>query len=101
MTEFVPTREEVLAIARKNRRVCPMPEQWSKLYDLLPDTRRVGDGWEPALPLILGAWHHTPALMKILRLQEHIDWASAHGALPVVGEYLASLAEDEWLHFGE
>jgi hypothetical protein len=95
------TRDEVLALARKNGRVCPMPRQWNKLYELLPERRRLGAGWEPALPLILAAWHDTPAMLKMLRLQEHIDWASTHGALPAVATLLASLPEEQWLHIGE
>ena len=78
-----------------------MPQQWAKLYDMLPGRQRVGAGWEPALPLILGAWHGTPALFKIVRLQEHLEWADRHGVLPEVAAFLESLEESDWLHFGE
>jgi hypothetical protein len=78
-----------------------MPQQWAKLYDMLPGRQRVGAGWEPALPLILGAWHGTPAFFKILRLQEHLEWANRHGVLPEVAAFLGSLEESDWLHFGE
>jgi hypothetical protein len=66
---------------------------------MLPDTRRVGNGYEPAVPLILAAWD-TPALFKILRLQEHIDWAYKHGALEAVDAFLRSLPKTEWYHLG-
>jgi len=54
-----------------------------------------------ALPLILGAWHGTPALFKIVRLREHLEWADRHGVLPEVATFLESLEESDWLHFGE
>jgi hypothetical protein len=101
MEESQPTRDDVIAYARLNGRVCPLPWQWNQLYELLPSRQRVGNGWEPAPPLILAAWHHATGLMKILRLQEHIDWADKHGALPAVAKLLYSLPEDQWHHLGE
>ena len=68
---------------------------------MLPNRRRVGAGWEPALPLILAAWHDSPAMLKVLRLREHIEWAEQHGALDAIHEFLAALPEEKWHHFGE
>lgn len=78
-----------------------MPLRWNALWEMLPDRARTGGGWKPVPPLILGAWHDTPALMKILRLKEHVDWADQHGALEEVDKFLRSLPESEWAHFGE
>jgi len=64
----------LIEYCRVNQRVCPQPRLWSKLYDMLPQKKRVGLGWDPSLPLILAAWD-TPAFMKQLRLEEHIKWA--------------------------
>ena len=66
--------------------------------DLLPNRTRVGSGWQPPLPLILGAWHDTPGMLKLLRLAEHIEWAAKHGGLDAVARFLRSLPEDEWFH---
>lgn len=101
MSNIPYTLDEVLRLATQDSRVCPLPQEWNKLYELLPGKRRAGNGWEPALPLILAAWHDTPAMRKMLRLREHIEWASTHGALAAVGEFLASLPEEQWLHLGE
>jgi hypothetical protein len=90
--------EQILAIARQANRVCPLPQEWNRLYELLPEKRRVKNSWEPAPPLILAAWSDTPAMSKILRLQEHIEWAASHGSLDVIGKFLAALPEDQWLH---
>jgi hypothetical protein len=72
---------ELLNYVRSNNRVCPIPWRWNELYQMLPGRRSVGNGWEPALPLILAAWWDTPALLKILRLEEHIRYAADKGVL--------------------
>jgi hypothetical protein len=94
-------KDELLRYCQEKGRVCPMPDQWNALYEMLPDQRRVGGSWQPALPLILGAWHHTRARLKILRLEEHIDWADQHGVLDEVDRFLRSLPESEWAHIGD
>lgn len=95
------TIDQVLAIATKNGRICPQPQKWQKLYELLPDRKRTGAGWEPPVPLVLGAWSDTPAMSKMLRLREHIEWAEAHGVLEQVNAFLCSLPEEAWHHLGE
>lgn len=91
----------LIAYCRENARVCPMPQRWSALWELLPNRARVGVGWQPPLPLILGAWDDTPALVKMLRLAEHIEWADRHNGLELVERFLRDLPEDEWLHLGD
>jgi len=95
------TLEDALAEANRNNRVCPQPSKWQQLYELLPARQRIGNGWQPALPLILAAWWDTPDLLKIARLQEHLNWAAAHGALDAVYAFLCTLPESEWHHLGE
>lgn len=92
--------ESLLTYCKENDRVCPMPLRWKELYDLLPDKRRVGAGWVPPLPLILGAWPE-PALLKMLRLEEHLRWACDHEVLNKVDQFLRSLSEIEWFHVGD
>ena len=95
------TVDSLINYSRENSRVCPMPMQWDALWKLLPNRKRVGSGWEPALPLILAAWHDTPALTKILRLEEHIKWADKENALSVISTFLRNLPEDQWFHLNE
>lgn len=85
----------------ENGRICPKPQSWAKLYDLLPGRRRVGLGHEPALPLILSAWSESTGLAKQLRLSEHIEWAHNHGALDQVDAFLRALPENQWHHAGD
>ena len=86
----------LLEYVRSDGRVCPMPDYWNKLWEMLPDKKRLGSGWEPSLPLILAAWWDTPALSKMLRLQEHIRYAAEHGVLDEVDKFLRALSNDQW-----
>lgn len=74
---------------------------WNTLWEMLPGRLRVGDGWQPALPLILAAWWDTPALQKHLRFLEHLEWAHSHGCIAQVETYLRALPESDWYHFGD
>ena len=85
-----------------HKRLVPMPQQWSQLYDLLKNTRRGNSGgWEPPLPLILAAWHYSMPIEKQLRFKEHLEWARQHDQLAQIAEFLRGLSEDQWCHFGE
>lgn len=84
-----------------DNRVCPMPQRWNELFGKLKDTRRGGNGWEPALPLILAAWHDSGAMFKTLRLREHIEWARDHGQLEEIGAFVRALREEDWFHIGD
>jgi hypothetical protein len=95
------TVESLVAYCRENNRVCPLPNLWKRLWEMLPNRVQVEAGWQPPLPLILAAWHDTPAMPKMLRLAEHIEWAAEHGALESVGKFLRELREEDWLHIGE
>ena len=86
---------------RQQSRVCPMPQRWNALWEMLPNRKRVGAGWQPPLPLILGAWDDPPAMLKMLRLAQHIEWAAEHGALESVSLFLHGLREEEWFHLGD
>ncbi len=93
--------ESLVAYCRENNRVCPLPQQWKRLWEMLPNRTQVGAGWQPPLPLILAAWFDTPAMLKMLRLAEHIEWAAHHGALDPAAQFLRELREEDWYHIGE
>lgn len=92
------TPHSLIAYCRESQRVCPMPQSWNALFEMLPNRKRTALGWEPALPLNLEAWDSTPAPLKTLRLAEHIEWAAANGALGTVAAFLRALPEEQWLH---
>ena len=95
------TLEAALAEAQKNRRVCPQPQKWQELYDMLPNKRRTDTGWEPPLPIILSGWWMTPALPKILCFRAHLEWAANHGRLEHVHAFLCGLREEDWHHLDD
>ena len=85
-----------------SNRLVPMPERWNTLYGMLRNTRqKPSGGWEPPLPLILAAWHHSMPIEKQLRFKEHLAWAEKQGQLEEVAAFLHSLPEEQWCHFGE
>lgn len=93
--------EELLAYSNAERRVCPQPQRWNELWELLPERKRVDNGWEPALPLILGAWRHTSDAEKRERFFSHIRWASEYGDLSKVAAFIKSLEPGQWHHEGK
>ena len=95
------TVETLVAYCREANRICPLPPLWNRLWEMLPNRKRGGPGWQPSPPLILAAWHDTSAMLKMLRLAEHIEWAGQHGALETIGRFLRELREEDWLHIGE
>jgi hypothetical protein len=55
MTSDSEKLENLLLFIRSENRICPMPREWNKLWEILPNKERVGAGWNPPLPLILAA----------------------------------------------
>lgn len=85
-----------------NNRLVPLPPQWNQLYGILKNTcQKPSGGWEPPLPLVLAAWHHSMPIEKQLRFKEHLRWAEAQNQLPEITAFLRSLPETHWCHFGE
>lgn len=88
--------EALLAYVQEDGRICPQPMQWKKLWEMLPDRQRDGSGWNPPLPLILGAWWEATRLEKALLLREHIVYAASHGEIDNVDTFLRRLPPDHW-----
>ena len=91
--------QSLIEYSSQNGRICPQPKVWKELWELLPKkTRNSSGGWEPPLPLILGAWWYATGLEKILRLRDHICWADEHGVIDQVDTFLRDLSEEDWFH---
>ena len=93
---MMTTLEDLMAEAYKGQRVCPQPMVWNRLWELLPNRRRVGVGWEPPPPLILAAWWEASDGNKRTRFHSHLRWASKHGAVQPVADLLSSMKPDDW-----
>jgi ADP-ribosylglycohydrolase len=95
---WVPTSErleDLLSFVRAEGRVCPMPDAWNRLWQMLTGSRGTGGGSEPPVPLILAGWVASPGA-KAQRLAEQIRYASEHGALDLVDDYLRNLPTASW-----
>ena len=92
---------EVMVEARRNNRVCPTPARWQELYEMLPDKKRSGAGWEPPAPLVDAAWTGTPSIPKRMVFREHIEWAASHDFLQQVFTFMKKLPESDWHHMGD
>ncbi len=95
------TYDQVMVEVRKNNRVCPKPEHWWPIYDLLPDRTRTERGPEPSQPLSGAAWKDTPSLAKRMVFREHVEWAAAHSALDAFYAAIGQLEESDWHHMGD
>ena len=69
------------------------------MYELLCEHPQPVDD-PPMPPLILRAWG-MPAVEKIVRLQQHIEWSERNGILDEAGRFLRELREEDWYHFDE
>jgi hypothetical protein len=92
---------DLLAYVQQKGRVCPIPDRWNALWNMLPAKRHIGDQWQPAVPLILAAWRNSSTSMKRERLADHIRHAHKHGVLADVDRYLRSLSQAEWAYVDE
>jgi hypothetical protein len=89
---------EVIALIRKDNRICPQPSRWLEFFRLLQENahgRRL-----PAAPLSGSAWASTSALAKRMCLREQVEWAAAHGWLQPAYDYLKALPDSDWYFAG-
>lgn len=86
--------DQLVVYCRDNERVCPRPQEWNQLYQMLPDVKPRGLGWKPSAPLILAAWWETSDEEKQERLETHLRWAAEHDALEPVEQFVRSLTEN-------
>ena len=77
-------------------RVCPQPDYWNQLWEMLPNKKRDGAGWIPPLPLILAAWWEATDFEKSARLKLHLEYAARNGVLGAVDRSLRSLPANAW-----
>ncbi|HSV44842.1 MAG TPA: hypothetical protein VLJ58_03535 [Ramlibacter sp.] len=95
------TLDQVMAEARRNNRVCPQPQLWEQLYDMLPGKIKRLGRIQPQPPLTGRAWAATPALAKRVALRDHIEWADAHARLDEVMAFFRQMSEEQWHHLGD
>jgi len=90
--------DEVMLVARRNNRACPMPAAWADLHSLLLAQSPNAAASVPA-PVDGPAWDAVSPMQKRLRLRDQLEWAERVGALAAVRAHLVKLDEEQWLHF--
>lgn len=96
------TLEQALVEVRRFNRVCPQPEPWQRLYELLQSVAGQDGTRQPPPPPLTGRdWEATSAMPKRICLRDQLEWAAPYGALPQVMQYLMSLPETQWHHMGD
>ena len=73
-------------------RVCPQPEPWCKLFEMLEDNQNK----ELKIPLILNGWIISNVFQKNVRFKQHLKWAYDHGQIKEIDKYLRSLPKEDW-----
>src|SRR5690606_4410899 len=93
--------DAAMLVARRNNRVCPRPERWVELAELLPPRKTLRGMQQPPAAITGAAWKVTPPLTKRLCFREQIEWAERQGVLEIVMAFMQALPEEDWLHMGE
>jgi hypothetical protein len=92
------TLHELMALIRKDNRVCPQPHRWSDFYALLEN---FADGAPlPSPPLVGAAWNATPSLSKRMCFREQVEWAASHDCVTAAITFLKGLKPQEWHYMG-
>jgi hypothetical protein len=90
---------DVMVMARRHNRACPLPEAWAAFHRLLPTRELHGRLLGAPLPISGAAWQSASAMEKRLRLRDQIEWAERTGALMAAYDFLVALPERQWHHF--
>jgi hypothetical protein len=89
------TLDDVLQQMRSDHAVCLHPGPWTKLYVLLAQ-RRQGTARLPPPPLTGKGWDSTSTQAKHMSFHAHLEWASTHGCLLQVHDFLSVQPQDAW-----
>lgn len=88
------TVHDLMALIRKDNRVCPQPGRWEDFYRLLRD---LSEGAAlPSPPLVGEAWKSTPDVPKRMCFCEQVEWAAANNCLIAAYTFLKVLPENDW-----
>lgn len=77
-----------------NNRVCPQPQKWNKLWELIISKSEE----KISAPLILAAWWHTSDDEKTERFRYHLGVAEKLNISSEIAAFLTSLSENDWHH---
>jgi hypothetical protein len=89
--------DDVMALARRFNRICPVESEWLRLQALLAEC-----GGSAAPDAVQGAaFRRMPPLVKRTAVRDQVEWAAERGCLTEVYAFLEALPEDCWTHMGD
>lgn len=88
------TLYDLMALVRKDNRVCPLPSRWLEFYAMLE--RLSGGAALPSPPLVGSAWASTPASAKRMCFREQVEWAAENNVKNAAYQWLKTLPDAEW-----
>jgi hypothetical protein len=89
--------EDVMALARRFNRICPVESEWLRLQAALADC-----GGAEAPDVVQGAaFRRMRPLARRMALRDVVEWAAERGFLIDVYGFLEALPENRWTHMGE
>lgn len=91
------TLEEVMSVARRFNRICPVESEWLRLQAVLADCA----GFEAPDVVQGAAFRRLPALARRMALRGVVEWAAERGCLVEVHAFLEALPENRWTHMGD
>lgn len=91
-----PPELEALIKYCEGKGICPMPDPWNRMFNILADGVDRRSGVELPLPLILAAWHDCGEWHKQDRFLTHLHLAAEHGKLAAIDKYLRALPDESW-----
>ena len=80
-----------------NNRICPKPQQWNKLWEIIQSKTDE----KISAPLILAAWWETTDEEKLGRFKYHLNSVEKLNLLNEVLIFLQTLNETDWHHKGQ
>jgi len=91
--------KSLIEYVQSEGRVCPVPDFWNNLWEMLPNAKgKQSGGWNLSPPLILAVWWDATAEQKRERLILHIKYAADHGVLDKADEFIRGLIPDQWAY---
>lgn len=89
--------DEVMALARRFNRICPVEPEWLRLQGILADCA----GPDAPEAVQGSTFRKMPPLARRMALRDLVECAAQRGCLPAVHAFLHALPEDRWTHMGE
>ena len=96
MNKFSDIAQSLTLLIDSKRYICPQPQIWQAMWELLPTQKQGKQIIKPPAPLILAGWNFSEDSQKKERLLEHIYWADSNNSIEVIDKYLRSLDDKNW-----